>query len=163
MKPSTQPQPQYRLIRINTSKFIISRSLDEATLQEIALRVLHRFSVYPKDHLVAVYAGFDIVRNEEGSSSDSEPFLSNMVELVFKVFNFDEVVKENRSGQCLIPIDWARVLFSIAIGTARGVCHAKTEGSYINRFFLPILDAHTMIQDLNGDGYVIVAPNKLAP
>lgn len=36
-------------------------------------------------------------------------------------------------------------LFSITVGTTRGVLHAKTEQTPYNRFFLPLLDATKMI------------------
>jgi len=36
-------------------------------------------------------------------------------------------------------------LFSIAIGTTRGILHAKTEQTAYNRYFLPLLDATKMI------------------
>ncbi|MCM1151184.1 MAG: hypothetical protein NC209_05570 [Alistipes sp.] len=38
-------------------------------------------------------------------------------------------------------------LFSIAVGTARGILHAKTEQTPYNRFFLPLLDAAEMINE----------------
>lgn len=38
-------------------------------------------------------------------------------------------------------------LFSIAIGTTRGILHAKTENTAYNRFYLPLLNATEMINE----------------
>lgn len=38
-------------------------------------------------------------------------------------------------------------LFSITVGTTRGILHAKTESTPYNRFFLPLLDATEIIKE----------------
>jgi hypothetical protein len=46
-----------------------------------------------------------------------------------------------------VPKDFIRQLLVIAIGTARGVLHTKTENTPFNRFILPVLDATNLIKE----------------
>lgn len=159
----TQVQPKYMLAAINTLDFRVSYPVAVIDENRMALNVHSGFALDGDGHYISALAGFGWHNTDESNVSEQIPFLNVVIETIFEIFNFDEIVVKNEDGSCALPIAFARTLFTIAAGTARGVCHAKTEGSYLNRFFLPILDAHSIVQDVNGDGYLIVAPNKPAP
>jgi hypothetical protein len=46
-----------------------------------------------------------------------------------------------------IPHDLLVTFTSIAYSTARGVIHAKTQGSFLNQFILPLIDPKILVQN----------------
>lgn len=46
-----------------------------------------------------------------------------------------------------VPVDFLRYMATIAVGTARGIIHAKTEGSVLNSVVLPPINLEEIIKD----------------
>jgi hypothetical protein len=88
---------------------------------------------------IAIFTGFRFEQN-------NIPFLLIETSCYFQIgeANWDTF---NNNGVLLLPKDFMRQLLMLAIGTARGVLHAKTENTPFNRFLLPILDATNLIKE----------------
>lgn len=54
----------------------------------------------------------------------------------------DEIKKKKH-----IPVDFLRYMGTIAVGTARGIIHAKTEGTTLNAIVLPPINLVEIIKD----------------
>jgi hypothetical protein len=55
--------------------------------------------------------------------------------------------KFSKDDILVVPKDFMRQLLIVAVGTARGVLHTKTENTPFNRFILPVLDATKLIKE----------------
>jgi hypothetical protein len=53
----------------------------------------------------------------------------------------------NEKGQFRIPADFLRYMGTITVGAARGIIHAKTEGTSINPIVLPPINLVETIKD----------------
>ncbi len=58
----------------------------------------------------------------------------------------DEGIKEIRK-QGKVPVDFLRYIATIAVGAARGIIHAKTEGTVLNAVVLPPINLVEIIHD----------------
>lgn len=69
------------------------------------------------------------------------------IECIFKILEFDEVVKLKEKG---INIDDKLLVnfLSIAIGALRGMLALKTVGSLLNKFPLPMIDVQILLNNL---------------
>ena len=54
-----------------------------------------------------------------------------------------EEIKKNGS----VPVDFLRYMGTIAVGTARGIVHAKTEGTVLNAIVLPPINLVEAIKE----------------
>lgn len=53
------------------------------------------------------------------------------------------------------------VLVSVAYSNTRGLMFAKSEGTYINRFYLPILKINDLLEKFKKDTNMVVTPNVI--
>lgn len=60
-------------------------------------------------------------------------------------------MSEPETGNVTLPKNFLNHLASIAIGTARGILHSKTENTPYNKFFLPLID----VAELGGKDLVV--------
>jgi hypothetical protein len=68
-------------------------------------------------------------------------------------FEIAQVGIDNIKKDGKVPVDFLRYMGTIAIGTARGVIHAKTEGSVMNPVVLPPINLVEIIrEDLKVEG-----------
>lgn len=88
---------------------------------------------------LAVSTGFRFVQN-------NIPFLLIEISCYFQIgetnwntFSKDDIL--------VVPKDFMRQLLIVAVGTARGILHTKTENTPFNRFLLPVLDATNLIKE----------------
>ena len=130
---------EFALSRINTEQFaIIDKAFREGAPVEVNTNL--RFGVDRANRVVAVYSQFQY-------EQEHIPFLK--VELVIQFviaetswqpFLRDEVTT-------IIPKGFLVHLAMIAVGTARGVLHSKTEGTRFNEFFLPTINVAEMVKE----------------
>lgn len=53
----------------------------------------------------------------------------------------------NHNNQLIIPMELARHLGVITIGTLRGILHAKTENTPFNKYYLPTVNVAEMVDE----------------
>ncbi len=63
----------------------------------------------------------------------------------FKLVNLKEIAKLDNQG-LQIPNSILKNLVAISYSTARGILFAKTQGSFLNRIILPIIDINELVQ-----------------
>jgi hypothetical protein len=56
-----------------------------------------------------------------------------------------ELCFNSKEDKLTVPKGFAQHLVMLTIGTARGVLHAKTEGTEFNRFFIPAVNVQSLI------------------
>lgn len=54
---------------------------------------------------------------------------------------------DDKKKNLKIPKGFAQHLAILTVGTARGILHAKTEGTKFNRFFLPTVNVQMLVKD----------------
>lgn len=77
------------------------------------------------------------------------PFLLLETSCSFKIKEDDwkEMTEIAECNKAVVPKDFATHLAMLAVGTARGVLHAKTEQTEFNRFMVPTIDLTKIIKD----------------
>jgi hypothetical protein len=88
---------------------------------------------------IAIFTGFRFEQN-------NIPFLLIETSCYFQIGEANWNTFSNNAS-LIMPKGFMQQLLSLAIGTARGVLHSKTENSTFNRFVLPILDAANLIKE----------------
>jgi len=53
----------------------------------------------------------------------------------------------NQSSELVFPKGFIRHLSMLSVGTARGVLHAKTEGTAFNTFILPTINVEELVEE----------------
>jgi len=53
---------------------------------------------------------------------------------------------DNEKNAIVLPVSIASHLATITVGTARGILHAKTENTVINKYFLPTINISDSLQ-----------------
>ncbi|MGK7394399.1 MAG: hypothetical protein ACNS62_07490 [Candidatus Cyclobacteriaceae bacterium M3_2C_046] len=81
-------------------------------------------------------------------ANNSVPFFKLELECGFEIKSesFTSFVEHDKND-IKIPCSLLKHLAVIAIGTARGVIHAKTEGTNFNKIFLPTINVNEQIKE----------------
>lgn len=77
------------------------------------------------------------------------PLLSFSNEIIFKIENINEVVKEEKGEILEINDEFLVTLAGVCIGTTRGLLCAKTKGTDWANFPLPLLNPKDVVEDMN--------------
>jgi hypothetical protein len=140
-------KPKYKLREIQTIEFITKSPIGEIAYDLLIYQIAHNFRYIEEQKTIKLIVGFKLFQNNEEQEKDNYLIKIAIVN-AFEIQNYTDVVEKEENGKTeSINIDFARTLLSIAIGTLRGCLHAKTEGIYLNRFFIPIVDATKLIPD----------------
>jgi|SRR6056297_1766248 len=106
------------------------------------------FGIDVEDHTITCTVRFSFEKKKD------QPFLILETEGFFEIHKNDFLKKVKQSDNSfLITRDLATHFAVLMIGSARGVLHAKTEGTVFNQYLLPTLDVQDMIKEdliLNG-------------
>lgn len=133
------PIYSFALKSINTEQFaIIEDAYQKGEKTNFSSRLA--FGVNESEKYLAIFAGFRFEQHEQ-------PFLLLEIACHFRIGeeNWNSFITE--TTKIIFPKDLVRQLTILAIGTARGVLHAKTENTPFNRFLLPVLDATNLIKE----------------
>ena len=100
------------------------------------------FGVDIDDHTITCNTKFSFEKKKD------QPFLIVEVQGLFEIEkkDFQSKVKQE-DGSFLITKDLATHFAVLTIGSARGVLHAKTEGTTFNQYLLPTIDVKSIIQE----------------
>lgn len=128
---------KFNFSRINTKQFAVFEDI-RPDPENIQLNAEMAFGIDPPKKIIGATAKFKF-------SSKESPFLMVEVECQFSILDesWNDLTKE--SGELHLPINFARHISMLTIGTARGVLHAKTEDSEYNKFFLPPIDLSNLV------------------
>jgi hypothetical protein len=130
----------FKLHNIKTEQFAIIEDIYNEG-DSVQLESNYRFGTIAADKVVAVMVNYKF-------KSPNGVFLVIDVVCFFKikeeswnsVFNLD-------NSELVLPKEIATHLLVLAIGTTRGVLHAKTENTFYNRFFVPTLNVSENIKE----------------
>lgn len=126
----------FRLNSIATSEFAIIEdiSVNEET---ISLKTGIGFNVDIKNNIIGVEPKFVFL-------SEDHPFMIVGVQCNFYITqdSLDENLLENKYT---FPLGFITHLAIIAVGTARGVLHAKTENTPYNKYLIPTINLTEII------------------
>ncbi len=126
----------YRIVRIETKQFAFFPDLFKNG-EQVEVMTSFGFSVSLERALIRCQSKFNYLQGDNSL-------------LILEIATFfqiaDEGVKEIES-QGVIPIDFLRYMGTIAVGTARGIIHSKTEGTALNPVVLPPINLVDAIKD----------------
>ncbi|CAM3475777.1 hypothetical protein [Flavobacterium chungbukense] len=128
-----------RLLKLNTEQFFISEDLA---------------SSFAKNELLmsnSIEFGIDVTKSNAGCRFKFEIYGKNGREgnvlLVIEAgahFGLDKEALDKlynkKKNTFTLPIATATLMITVAVGAARGILHAKTEGTDINGIFIPLID-----------------------
>lgn len=101
------------------------------------------------DHdLSAVEFGFQVAYNGDLAAGivgcrtnylfrQKDQILSSLTVYCYFTMDPDYLKKEIRDKTLILPKDFLRYLATISVGTARGIQHAKTQGTILNSLVIP--------------------------
>lgn len=127
----------FMLQSISTDQFAI---LDEGIIPTDDLELLTdlSFGIHAENHTIGVFPKFTFTQN-------SKPVM--LIEIgchfLLKAEHWDKMKRQD--GTIVVPKFVMSHMATIAVGTARGVLHAKTEGSVLNEFVLPTINVTELI------------------
>lgn len=80
--------------------------------------------------------------------NDGHPFILLEVACFFEIIpdSFASFII-NQEGKLVIPCGLVKHFCVLAVGTTRGVLHAKTENTEYNKFLLPTINVNSMIKE----------------
>lgn len=134
-------QISFGLRKITTEQFAIIESAFDKSNQNIQIGNGLRFGFNLEKRVITVLLSVQF-------NQDKGPFLLLEIGCLFEIIPehwktlYDEDTKEIK-----IPIALARHLVVLAMGTLRGVLHAKTENTPFNMFLLPTINVTEMVKE----------------
>lgn len=138
-KQSTSPAVGFRMMGIQTKQFAIVESAWKEG-DKVNLKTNIRFGADTANCSVTVTTKFELVQR-------NKTFLIVEVACVFAIEPeawTNMCIGNNK--ECILPHGFALHLAVLTVGTARGVLHAKTEGTLFNRFLLPTVNLTEIIE-----------------
>lgn len=100
------------------------------------------FGLDVDDHVVTCNARFSFEKKK------NQPFLLLEVQALFEIEKNDFLSKIKQDDNSYRLVKGLAIHFAVlTIGSARGVLHAKTEGTPFNEYLLPTINVNDMIQE----------------
>lgn len=133
-------QISFGLRKITTEQFaIIENAFDKAN-QNIQIGNGLRFGFNLEKRVITVLLSVQF-------SQDKGPFLLLEIGCLFEIIpeHWDTLYNVDNK-EIKLPLGLARHFVVIAMGTLRGVLHAKTEGTQFNMFYLPTINVNELVK-----------------
>lgn len=133
-----QPKPiqiEYRLTKIATNRFDIHA--DNLKDGDAEFRTELQFAYSNNPHAVRCRMSINMV--QQGT-----PLMESVVDCHFEI-NATSIEALKQGDNVVIPAAVLIQFASLCYGTMRGIIHTKTEGTPINRFILPPMYFHEVI------------------
>lgn len=100
------------------------------------------FGIDVDDHTITCTTKFSFEKKKD------QPFLILELQGFFEINKNDFIKKVKQADNSfLITKDLATHFAVLMVGSARGVLHAKTEGTIFNQYLLPTMDIKKLIQE----------------
>jgi hypothetical protein len=133
---------QFKLTNITTSQFAILEDMADITMSADIYSELG-FGVMIPEKNVVVSAQFRFK-----SDNKEVPFLIIETQNFFGIEeNSWESIYNAENSMITLPKGFAQHLAVLSVGTARGVLHAKTEGTKFNICLLPLINVEGMVAE----------------
>lgn len=130
---------KFQLIQISTDQFAILSDVPDSK-DKITLNHKFRFSVNFSNRLIVATCRFQFLKNEA-------PFLliESSCHFIVHQDDWNSFIIPNKNS-IILPKEFAAHLQMLAVGTARGSLHTKTENTPFRRFHLPLINVLDSIQ-----------------
>lgn len=130
----------FSLKKVTTEQFAIIEE-DFNDKGKIRLKSSLRFAADETQKYISVFASFIF-------DSDSKPFLIVEAGCHFqlKENEWDEMTN-SKTNALVVPKGFLCHLAMLTVGTSRGILHAKTEGTYFNKYVLPTINVTEIIKE----------------
>lgn len=136
MKPE---QLEFKLTKIQTEQFATIPDVEIG--EDITISAGINFGIEIETQRLLCNVSFNF-------ESDSQKFIILKVICEFKVEeNSFKKALDAEEKKYVFPVKFMQHLGVITVGTARGVLHAKTDGTEFNRYFLPTINLTEMVQE----------------
>ena len=133
-------QITFGLRSITTEQFAIIESVFDKNTDNVELSNSLRFGFNIEKRIVSAFLSVNFIQ-------DKGPFL------ILEIGCYFEIIKEHwdklynaESSEIKLPMDLARHLVVLAMGTLRGVLHAKVENTSFNMFILPTINVTELVK-----------------
>ncbi len=128
----------YRIVQIVTNRFEQHPELLKIG-PEIQIQSRFNFAVNQDEHRV-------LCDSEYQFSQDENMLIGLRLICIFEVepAAFQGLTDKK---DITIPVDFLRYMATICVGTARGILHARTEGTNLNNFVLPPINLVEIIKE----------------
>lgn len=134
-------QISFGLRKITTEQFAIIESAFDKANQNIQIGNGLRFGFNLEKRVITVLLSVQF-------NQDNGPFLILEIGCLFEIIpEHWKVLYDEETKEIKIPIALARHLVVLAMGTLRGVLHAKTENTPFNMFLLPTINVTEMVKE----------------
>lgn len=131
----------FGLRSITTQQFAIIESAFDKSKENIELGNSLRFGFNIEKRIVSTFLSVNF-------SQDKGPFI------ILEIGCYFEIIKEHwdslynaELGEIKLPMEIARHLVVLAMGTLRGVLHAKVENTPFNMFILPTINVTELVKE----------------
>lgn len=99
------------------------------------------FGIDTDEHIISCTVKFSFEKKE------AQPFLILEVQALFEIQKDDFENKVLRDDNSYLVTKGLAIHFTVlTIGSARGILHAKTEGSVYNEYLLPTIDVQQIVE-----------------
>lgn len=131
----------FGLRKISTEQFAIIESAFEKSTENIELTNGLRFGFDIENRIISVLVSANF-------NQDKGPFLLLEIGCHFEIDKEQWGELNNiEAFEIKLPMELARHLVMLSIGTLRGVLHAKTENTPFNMFFLPTINVNDLVKE----------------
>jgi len=134
-------QIPFNLRKISVEQFAIIDNVFSEDAGKVNISTGLAFGLDKDTRMIAVFVKINFLQNEK-------LFLILETACHFQIENpsFESFINAE-SDRYTIPNGFASHLAVISVGTARGILHAKTENSPLNRFMLPPINLTELIKE----------------
>lgn len=150
IKKTKQIDFKLGLVSIKTTKFSMNEPQEEYNSEEKDITEFETtidFSVNQETEQIKV----DIITTLKIKETN-EVFFELVNEIVYHINPIDAIllINKNEDGTNVVSIlnEIIRTLFSISMGTVRGIVHEKLRGTRFNNEMIPLLDPNSFIEKL---------------
>lgn len=134
-------QISFILRRISTEQFAIIDSNFDLSKDNIQMENSVRFGFNTERRIIASFLSVNF-------KQDKGPFLLLEIGCHFEIIQEHwERLYQIDKKEITLPLAIARHLVMLAIGTLRGVLHAKTENTTFSIFFLPTINVNDLVTE----------------
>lgn len=131
----------FGLRKISTEQFAIIESAFDKSTENIELANGLRFGFDIENRIISVLVSANF-------NQDKGPFLLIEISCHFEIDKEQWGELNNiDASEIELPMELARHLVMLSIGTLRGVLHAKTENTPFNMFFLPTINVNDLVKE----------------
>lgn len=148
---------QVRLLKVTTDQFFVSDDLAAIFAnkdKELLMSNGIEFGIDVSKAMIGCRFKFEIYEKHEIEGKEGKLLLLIQAGTHFKMEreDCDKLYSKNKNT-FTVPVAAATMMVTVAVGTARGILHAKTEGRDFNGIFVPLIDPvlnEDLIIDLKG-------------